>query len=82
MDGITINKSTVVSPVKNDSHSNYGTFNSAVVSAHDVKPTGQLRQPLPDWIAEASKIGKSFARNDDISPCYQRGLGSRLGTPD
>ena len=75
MDGVTINRSTVVSPIKNDSLSNYGTFNRSVVSAHNAKPTGQLRQPLPDWIAEASKRCESYARND-VSLCYQRGLGS------
>ena len=76
MDGVAINKPTVVSPIKNDSLSNYGTFNRSV-SAHDAKPTGQLRQPLPDWIAEASKRCESYARND-VSLCYQRGLGSGL----
>ena len=81
MDGITINKSTVVSPIENGSLSDHGTFNSSVVSAHDAKPTGQLRQPLPDWIAEASKRCESFAR-DDVTLCHQRGLlGFRPGVP-
>ena len=81
MDGITSNQLTLASPVMNGSLRDYGTFNSAVVSAHDAKPTGQLRQPLPDWVAKASKICQSSARNDN-SPCYQRGLGSRPGIPD